>query len=94
MADKNYLGNGWENTEYNLVNLSINKAKINELPEDDYGNVKITVAKMKKQSEKSKATHTVYENTYKKENKESNTYSGPEQNQDDSEDLPFSGTPQ
>ena len=76
--DKNYCGNGWENTQFNLINLSIKKEKILEMPEDNYGCVKITVAKMKKPSEKSKATHTVYENTFKKESSGS---SKPEDNE-------------
>lgn len=67
MSEKNYVGKGWYNEKFDLVNVSLDKSKIMELPEDQYGQVKITVARMKKQDEKSKATHTVYENTYKKE---------------------------
>jgi len=69
MSTKNYLGNGWENTQYELVNVSVNLEKLNALPKDSYGNVKITVAKMKQPNEKSKATHTVYENDYVKTDK-------------------------
>ena len=67
MSEKNYVGKGWYNEKFDLVNVSLDKSKIMELPEDQYGQVKITVARMKKQDEKSRATHTVYENTYKKE---------------------------
>ncbi len=64
MNEKNYLGNGWENTQYELVNVSINLEKLNALIPDSYGNVRITVAKMKQPNAKSKATHAVYENNY------------------------------
>lgn len=64
---KNYLGKGWINEKYELINLSLDKAKINELPVDDYGQIKVTVARMKKVDERTKATHTVYENTYQKQ---------------------------
>ncbi len=69
MNEKNYVGNGWENTQYDLVNVSVNLEKLNALPVDDYGNVRITVAKMKQPNAKSKATHTVYENNYVKTDK-------------------------
>ncbi len=63
---KNYLGKGWENTEYDLINVSLEKAKITQLEPDKYGMIKITVSRMRKEDEKSHATHTVFENTYKK----------------------------
>lgn len=73
MSEKNYLGNGWENTQYELVNVSVNLEKLNALPVDSYGNVKITVAKMKQPNAKSKATHTVYENDYQPKGEQTRT---------------------
>lgn len=67
---KNYLGKGWHNEQFDLTNISLEKAKILELPTDKYGMVKITVSRMKKVDTKSKATHTVFENTYKKSTEE------------------------
>lgn len=64
---KNYLGKGWINEKYEIINLSLDKAKVDELPVDDYGQIKISVARMKNVDERSKATHTVYENDYKKQ---------------------------
>lgn len=69
MKEKNYLGNGWANDKYDLVNISVNLAQLNELPEDNYGNVKLTVARMKQPNSKTKATHTVYENDYVPQNR-------------------------
>lgn len=62
---KNYLGNGWKAGQYDIINLSLNLAKLNELPVNEYGDIKITVASMKEPNAKTKATHTVYENDYK-----------------------------
>ncbi len=67
---KNYLGKGWHNEKFDLTNVSLDIKKLNELPIDKYGQVKITVSRMKKVDEKSKATHTVFENSYKKSTEE------------------------
>lgn len=69
MSTKNYLGNGWENTQYELINVSVNLEKLKALPVNEYGDVRITVARMKEPNAKSKATHTVYENDYTKVDK-------------------------
>lgn len=64
---KNYLGNGWERTFNNggsIINLSVKIEELKKLPVDKYGCVKITVSKMRDVNEKTKATHTVYENDY------------------------------
>ncbi len=71
MADKNYLGNGWKAGKHDIVNLSLNLEKLKQLPVNEYGDIKISVAKLKEPNSKTKATHTVYENDYgKQENKE------------------------
>lgn len=70
MQEKNYVGQGWLRTFQNggnIINLSLNLEQLQKLPVDQYGNIKITVAPRREPSEKSKATHTVYEDTYKKE---------------------------
>jgi hypothetical protein len=65
MSEKNYLGNGWQNTKYpDMINVSINLEKLMGLTPNEYGDVKITVSKMKQPNSKTKATHTVYENDY------------------------------
>lgn len=70
MADKNFVGSGWKPGQYDVINLSLNLDKLNSLPVNDYGDIKITVAKMKEPNAKSKATHTVYENDYGKPKEE------------------------
>lgn len=64
---KNYLGNGWAHEKFDLINVSISLEKLNQLEPNEYGDVKITIAKMKEPNAKTKATHTVYENDYGKE---------------------------
>lgn len=61
---KNYLGNGWKAEKYDIINLSVNLEKLNQLTPNEYGDIKITVASMKEPNAKTKATHTVYENDY------------------------------
>jgi len=82
MSEKNYLGNGWANEQYELVNLSVNLEKLKALPVNAYGDVKITVAKMKQPNAKTKATHTVYENNYQPTGEQT-------RKPDVSNDLPF-----
>lgn len=60
----NYVGNGWQ-TNYG-INLSLNLEKLKQLPIDSYGNIKLSVSLLKQVNEKSKATHSVKENTYSK----------------------------
>lgn len=72
MADKRYVGKGWEHTfpdGGSVVNLSLNIEDLGRLPVDQYGCVKVTVSRMKSQDTKSKATHTVYENTFTRNNR-------------------------
>ncbi|WP_276979207.1 hypothetical protein [Flavobacterium filum] len=66
MSQKNYVGNGWKAGQYDIVNLSLNLEKLNALPVNEYGDIKITVASMKEPNSKTGATHTVYENDYVK----------------------------
>lgn len=65
MASKNYVGNGWQNQKFpDMINITVNLEKLKAMPVNNYGDVKLTVSKMKQPSEKTKATHTVYENDY------------------------------
>lgn len=64
MAERNFLGNGWKASKYDIVNLSLNLEKLKALPVNEYGDIKISVASMKEPNAKTKATHTVYENDY------------------------------
>ena len=62
---KNYVGNGWESPKFEgMINISLNLEKLKELPVNEYGDIKLTVSKMREPNVKSKATHTVYENDY------------------------------
>lgn len=56
---ENYVGIGWQN-DYG-VNISVNLEKLNQLPKDSYGNVKLFVGKRKEVDAKSKATHWIKE---------------------------------
>ncbi len=65
MADKVYVGNGWKSPKFDgVVNISLNLEKLNQLPVNEYGDIKLTVSKMREPNAKTKATHTVYENDY------------------------------
>jgi hypothetical protein len=72
---KKYVGSGWSKEFSNggsIINLSLNITKIMnevETTTDKNGNhwIKLTVGKLKTPNEKSKATHSVYEDTFKKD---------------------------
>ena len=61
---KQYIGKGWRHPEYDLINADIKQDEIAKLTPDNYGCVRITIAMLKAQDVKSKATHTVYVNDY------------------------------
>jgi len=85
MSEKNYLGNGWENQKFpDMINITVNLEKLNKLPVNEYGDVKLTVSKMREPSPKTKATHTVYENDYRPQPQGEQT-----RKPDVSNDLPF-----
>jgi hypothetical protein len=92
---KNYLGNGWVKTFENggnIISLSLNLDKLKLLPVDNYGNVRVIVGQLKAINQKSKATHSVYEDTYKRgEQPKPTTNTMPDINIDDSDfdNLPF-----
>lgn len=62
----NYVGNGWSrSTQYGeILNIKVNLEKLSQLPVDNYGNVKLTVKKLREPNPKSKATHSVAEDSY------------------------------
>jgi hypothetical protein len=65
MATKNYCGNGWAHPKFeNTINITVNLEKLQAMPVNSYGDIKLTVSKMKEPNAKTKATHTVYENDY------------------------------
>lgn len=61
-SNRHFVGGGWDNTgEYGFFgNLQINKDQFNELPADNYGNVKLTVATRKVADERSGMDLMVY----------------------------------
>ena len=70
MADeKNYVGKGWkrhiDKYDSDLINLSLNRDALAQLPVNDYGDIKVTIVERKEVDEKSGATHYVIEDTYK-----------------------------
>jgi len=68
MAEKIYVGSGWEKTFSNggsVINISIKQSKIAGLVPNDYGDVKLVVAKRKEPDPKSNATHYVAVDTYR-----------------------------
>jgi len=70
MADRHYVGSGWEKqfeAGGSVINLSLKKAELDKLPVDAHGNIGIVVATRRTPDSLSKATHTVYENTFRKE---------------------------
>ena len=67
MADKNYLGLGWEkvfNNGGSVINLSLKLEDLQDLPVNEYGDIKIVVARRKEPDAKTRSTHLVYEDTY------------------------------
>lgn len=73
MSTKNYVGNGWKHPKFeDTINISLNLEKLNALPVNDYGDVKLTVSLMREPNSKTKATHTVYENDYNPEHRTEN----------------------
>lgn len=68
MAKGQFVGTGWLKEFDNggrVVNLSIKKADIEQMPADQYGNVFLVVGKRKEQDPKSKATHWVAVDEYR-----------------------------
>lgn len=60
MAEKNYVGNGWQN-QYGDIQISVKLEELNKLPVNQYGEVKLFVGKLREVNPKSKATHYVCE---------------------------------
>lgn len=68
--DKNYVGKGWLRTFDNggsIISLQLTKALLENLPVNEYGQIKLIVAQRRERDEKSKATHYVIEDTYRRE---------------------------
>ena len=85
---KQYVGKGWLKEFQNgghVLNISI---KVGELPlPDEYGNVNLTVGKRREPDEKTKATHWVAIDTYRRKKEEGKAVPPPPA--DDSSTLPF-----
>lgn len=60
-----FVGTGWE-TKFS-VNISLKKADLDKLPQDNYGNIFLCVSKRKEKDEKTKATHYVKVDDYRYE---------------------------
>jgi hypothetical protein len=89
MANKIYVGNGWQNAKYpDMVNISLKLEGLNKCEVNEYGDIKLTVSKMKEQNAKTKATHTVYVNDYVPTQRTNNP-SYNDSNNVDEDDLPF-----
>jgi hypothetical protein len=67
MADKTYVGVGWEkkfNDGGSAISISVKLVDVNKLAVDKYGNVRLVVATRRTPDEKSKATHSVAVDDY------------------------------
>jgi len=68
MAEKTYVGKGWQKTFKNgrsVINISINRDALNGLEPDQYGNISLVVGGRKEVDAKSKATHWVAIDDYR-----------------------------
>lgn len=64
---KNYVGRGWIKTFQNggsVINISLKMADLEKLTPNQYGDIKLVVAQRREPDAKTKATHSVYEDTY------------------------------
>jgi hypothetical protein len=64
MSEKNFVGKGW--TYKFGINIKVNKAKLMELEPNQYGDISLSVTQRKEADPKSKATHFVAVDDYKK----------------------------
>jgi hypothetical protein len=67
MADKKYVGGGWEKKFENggsIISISIKKADLMDMPEDGFGNIRLVVGTRRAPDEKSKQTHSVTVDQY------------------------------
>ena len=67
MAQKErvYVGCGWYGN-YGSIIMKLKIEKLRSLQADKYGEISVIVAPRRKIDEKSKATHYVYENSFKR----------------------------
>ena len=63
--ERNYVGCGWYGN-YGSIIMKLKFEKLQSLQADKYGEISVIVAPRRKIDEKSKATHYVYENSFKK----------------------------
>lgn len=89
MEQKKFVGNGWKN-QFG-VSVSIKKADIMNLPEDNFGNIRLFVGEKKEKDGKSKATHYVKVDEWKPSAKVADPFgdSIPQFQQVKDSDLPF-----
>lgn len=65
----NFVGSGWLKTFSNggsVINIKIKKAEIEKLEPNEYGDIALVVAPRREPDEKSKATHYVKVDEYKR----------------------------
>lgn len=61
---KNYLGNGWQQSKQNepfFYNVQLEKEKIENLPANDKGYVRLSITNKREPDARSRATHNIYE---------------------------------
>ena len=63
-TQRNYVGKGWQSKDEIFINIKLKKADLINIDENQWGEISLTIAKRKTPDEKSKATHSVYENTF------------------------------
>ena len=74
-----------------VINCSLNFSDVAELPVDEYGNIRLTIAKSKEEG-KYGQTHYAYENTYKPTKQEEKQDLSKRESLEDNiniDDLPF-----
>ena len=91
MAEKKYVGKGWKNKQFDMINIQIKKTDLENITVDNYGNIKLVVAAMKKIDEKTKATHTIYVDDFVPQKQQSQQPQQKQNNQQyqQEQDLPF-----
>ena len=79
MSETKFVGKGWA-FEYG-VNIKLKKADLMDIPENEYGDISLTVMRRREPDEKTKATHFVKVNDYVKGQVRTK--------QEEGQDLPF-----
>lgn len=78
MAEKHYVGIGWESRNGFSTSMALKMEELYKLPLDKYGQIHINIVKRKAPDQTSKATHYATEDTFywEKHNLADATYPG------------------